>query len=122
LFQRFSNYSLILIQYVFSVSKYCSNFIQSFKYRNIIIAPPASNAENNKIAKDLSKIKLGFKKTDILYLFVGCAGKRKGLSCAIETMKQVKNKNAKLIIAGPKKINDKLSSNCILYEECQIIY
>ena len=30
-------------------------------------------------------------------------------------MRQVKNKNAKLIIAGPKKINGKLPSNCILY-------
>jgi len=97
-------FAYINSDYVFSVSKYCSNFMQSFKHRNVIIAPPASNAENNKIVKDLSKIKLGFKKTDILYLFVGGAVKRKGLSCAIETMKQVKNKNAKLIIAGPKKL------------------
>ena len=36
--------------------------MQSLKHRNVIIAPPATfNAENNKVVKDLYKIKLWFK-------------------------------------------------------------
>jgi len=49
-------FAYINSDYVFSVSKYCSNFMQSFKYRNVIIAHPASNVENNKIVKIYLKL------------------------------------------------------------------
>jgi len=39
-------FAYITSDYVFSVSKNCSNFMQSLKHRNVIIAPPATfNAE-----------------------------------------------------------------------------
>ena len=104
-------YAYLTAHSVTGVSRYCIDFMRKFKSREYIIIPPAIEKVYKEINKSKYRAAFGFKKDELLCIFVGGGAKRKGLSTAIKTINKINNNKVKLLIVGPSK-KPKINKNC----------
>ena len=104
-------YAYLTARSVTGVSRYCIDFMRKFKSRDYNIIPPAIEKVSKTINKNKYRAAFGFKKDELLCIFVGGGGKRKGLDTAINTINKIDNDKIKLLIVGPGKM-PKVNKNC----------